>query len=628
MPTLSFISRLLLSIVSVSAGLTEHLVVPNKVLSPRVTTLTSATGPQQTGTISSCNKWYSIVSGDSCGSVESAFGITHAQFITWNPSVSQDCSTNFWLGYTYCVGVTPPVQTSPNFPTMTGIPCNCNQYYDVKSGDSCGSVESKFGITHQQFIAWNPSVSQDCATNFWVDESYCVGVGSGSCSTTTTLGSTSTSSTTRASSTTTSGTSTSRPPNTEPYSIIGNETSAIQVARPTASGWPPQPTLAGTAANCIRYHYVNPGDTCDSIAGRYSNLITKEEFLQMNPSLVASNCTSLYVNYYYCVDTPFDSSTQPDATSQWLPGWTAAPLPVQNTSDIIPQPTAPGALAGCQSWYLVKQGDTCATIAVELGYLGASDIPAWNSGANCAALIVGDYYCVANYDSSNLPMPSTVATAPSPTQTGIVGNCKAWYLATNSDTCDLIPQYFGTFSKTDFLSWNPALGGTSCTGLIPGDFYCVAVPGTPTTRTQAPASTPTESNGVGPQPEQAGISSLCNAYWLVSRQDNCTTIAQVNGVTEAQIELWNPALGHGCPNLRSDYYICVGMPEGASVPTGPITTTSGPPSATSTRATSTTTSAGHSSPTPIQVRSQFSLVLMWCKTLVTNNCSPTGKHDP
>lgn len=70
-------------------------------------------------------------------------------------------------------------------------------------------------------------------------------------------------------------------------------------------------------------------------------------------------------------------------------------------------------------------------------------------------------------------MPSTVTTAPSSTQTGIIADCNAWYLAANSDTCDLIPQYFGTFSEEDFLSWNPALGGEACTGLLGGEYYCV-----------------------------------------------------------------------------------------------------------------------------------------------------------
>lgn len=48
----------------------------------------------------------------------------------------------------------------------------------ISAGDSCETIEAKFGITAAEFLAWNPAVSADCETNFWVDEAYCVGVSS------------------------------------------------------------------------------------------------------------------------------------------------------------------------------------------------------------------------------------------------------------------------------------------------------------------------------------------------------------------------------------------------------------------------------------------------------------------
>ena len=72
-------------------------------------------------------------------------------------------------------------------------------------------------------------------------------------------------------------------------------------------------------------------------------------------------------------------------------------------------------------------------------------------------------------------MPATITTVPSnATQPGITGDCKAWYLTTPGDTCDLIVQVFGTFSLSSFLSWNPALGGIGCSGLTSGNYYCIA----------------------------------------------------------------------------------------------------------------------------------------------------------
>jgi hypothetical protein len=109
-----------------------------------------------------------------------------------------------------------------------------------------------------------------------------------------------------------------------------------------------------------------------------------------------------------------------------------------------------------------------------MGYFSVSDIQTWNVGVNCNNLTVGDYYCVADYSSSDLPMPSTVTTTPAPVQTGITPSCTAWYLAASGDDCTTIPQIFGTFSEKDFLSWNPALGGKGCSNLVPGDYYCIA----------------------------------------------------------------------------------------------------------------------------------------------------------
>jgi hypothetical protein len=45
---------------------------------------TTADDPVQTGIVSNCNKFYDVVSGDNCATVEAAFGITSAQFLAWN----------------------------------------------------------------------------------------------------------------------------------------------------------------------------------------------------------------------------------------------------------------------------------------------------------------------------------------------------------------------------------------------------------------------------------------------------------------------------------------------------------------------------------------------------------------
>ncbi|ELR06921.1 hypothetical protein GMDG_02291 [Pseudogymnoascus destructans 20631-21] len=154
--------------------------------SSSTTTSVTAPGPTQSGITSNCDRYYVVQQGDSCASVESKFGISFAQLYAWNPAIGSDW-TSLWLDEAYCVGVsggssttgttsstTSPAVTAPA-PTQSGITGSCTQYYVVKSGDSCGAVESEFDITFSQFYAWNPAIGSDC-TSLWVDEAYCVAV--------------------------------------------------------------------------------------------------------------------------------------------------------------------------------------------------------------------------------------------------------------------------------------------------------------------------------------------------------------------------------------------------------------------------------------------------------------------
>jgi len=48
--------------------------------------------------------------------------------------------------------------SSPDKPTQPDIAANCDAFYDVVGGDNCALVETKFGITHAQFLEWNVGV--------------------------------------------------------------------------------------------------------------------------------------------------------------------------------------------------------------------------------------------------------------------------------------------------------------------------------------------------------------------------------------------------------------------------------------------------------------------------------------
>lgn len=160
---------------------------------PSPTAAPTPPAPTHTGQPSDCNKWDVVVESDSCGSLASDNGISADQFFAWNPAVSRDCLTNFWLGQAYCVGRssvaggTPTTKTTstpstakptPPAPTHTGQPANCNKWDVVQTGDGCASMARDNGITVDQFYSWNPAVSRDCVTNFWLGQAYCVGVSS------------------------------------------------------------------------------------------------------------------------------------------------------------------------------------------------------------------------------------------------------------------------------------------------------------------------------------------------------------------------------------------------------------------------------------------------------------------
>lgn len=60
--------------------------VPRAATTAHTSFQTKADNPMQTGIASNCNKFYDVVQGDNCGTVETAFGISHANFLKWNVS--------------------------------------------------------------------------------------------------------------------------------------------------------------------------------------------------------------------------------------------------------------------------------------------------------------------------------------------------------------------------------------------------------------------------------------------------------------------------------------------------------------------------------------------------------------
>ncbi|KAA8628704.1 hypothetical protein SMACR_09586 [Sordaria macrospora] len=144
--------------------------------------------PQMPGLAANCDGFYKVASGDSCDTIASKNSITTTQFKSWNTEINAECS-NLWLSYYVCVHVpgavtqkptttTKPTSTTTapaatNSPQMPGIVANCDGYHKIASGDQCGTIAAKYGITTDQFLSYNSYINAQCS-NLWLDYYVCV----------------------------------------------------------------------------------------------------------------------------------------------------------------------------------------------------------------------------------------------------------------------------------------------------------------------------------------------------------------------------------------------------------------------------------------------------------------------
>ncbi|KAH9480415.1 LysM domain-containing protein [Psilocybe cubensis] len=343
--------------------------------------------------ITSCAQFYTVQSGDGCGSIESSFALTNSQFDQLNPGLTSDC-TNLVLGLAYCV--LPTVPFSP--PSSTGPPDNvapgtitdgCTSYYTVQSGDTCSVMENNFNITLTQITTWNPEINSQC-TNIQLGLAYCVASSS-------------------------SPPSTGPPSNVAPgtitdgcttyYTVVsGDSCSAIEsnyditftqlitwnpeinsqctniqvglaycVASnsPPSSGGPPSNVAPGTiTTGCTSYYTVVSGDTCSAIESRFG--ITMTQLTAWNPE-INSQCTNIQLGLAYCVASS-SSGTSPTGP---------------------PENLASGSLSNCTSYHTVVSGDSCAAME-STAQIAAADFFRWNPevSTDCSNILVGEAYCV------------------------------------------------------------------------------------------------------------------------------------------------------------------------------------------------------------------------------------------
>lgn len=70
--------------------------------------------PTQAGMVGNCDRFHLVKSGDQCDTIASTYGITLANFYSWNPAVGKSCES-LWLDTYVCVrtiGFVPPKTTT------------------------------------------------------------------------------------------------------------------------------------------------------------------------------------------------------------------------------------------------------------------------------------------------------------------------------------------------------------------------------------------------------------------------------------------------------------------------------------------------------------------------------------
>ncbi|WPH04724.1 Hypothetical protein R9X50_00761900 [Acrodontium crateriforme] len=439
---------------------------------------------------------YSVVggNGDTCQSLADSWGISLADFQSFNPGVG---CPNIVVGQNYCVigtvvtgsvtssstpmSTTTPKQTTtasatttssvPNMPTQSGITSDCKSFYDVQAGDTCDDIVNKYGtFTLNDFYQWNPAISSKC-TNLQPGYYVCVGV---------------------------TGTPTSAPsstagiPSPTPSGVIstctkyatahsdgscfyfarnhgisegqlyawnsvfgrhgehcdqfkGGENYCIAVSGPLPAPGPTQPGIVDT---CVEYYETNPGGSCDSFA--YWHGISKPQLFAMNTVLGPNgeNCQSkFWANTYYCSAV-------------------AGPDPYQPRQD--------GVISTCTKYAQAVSGDSCQSFPGRYG-ISSAQLYAWNSvlgyyGEHCDQLISGNYYCTG---------VSGPLQPKGPSQPGITDACTGYGKAVSGSTC---PEFASSnhISTAQLYSWNPVLGqnGENCqTKFLGAEYYCVQAAG-------------------------------------------------------------------------------------------------------------------------------------------------------
>lgn len=211
----------------------------------------------------------------------------------------------------------------------------CAAYDTASDGDSCGSLQEKWGLSREDFLEMNPDVKGECSLT--VRHKYCI----------------------------------ARP--------------IILPRALTASPSPP----GGAGSNCASFYRAVSGDTCNSIAGAHPKL-TAEEFIRWNPT-VGADCRRVLPDAFYCI------AQFGDAGPKLATPTTFSNVSMTQRPSPRPQPIQDGIADACLSFYRAISGDTCQVVADKHG-ISLANFLSLNpvvGGSNCDRMLAGYHYCVS-----------------------------------------------------------------------------------------------------------------------------------------------------------------------------------------------------------------------------------------
>ncbi|KAH7030631.1 uncharacterized protein B0I36DRAFT_348837 [Microdochium trichocladiopsis] len=149
-----------------------------------------------------------------------------------------------------------------------------------------------------------------------------------------------------------------------------------------------------TSAKCTWWVDNDGWISCTEMLSEWG--ISLQDFRSWNPSITAQ-CGNYVVGRSYCVEAPITStSTSSTSTTRSTSTSTTKSTSTSPTNGIqTPQPTQPYMVGDCDQFYLVKAGDTCATIGAAYG-IGTTRLISWQPsiGTSCQSLWANAYVCV------------------------------------------------------------------------------------------------------------------------------------------------------------------------------------------------------------------------------------------